>query len=125
MHHHGSRRYWACSGDVGTTFTRDGLRHRSESGVNAGQSYNESNHMQARTMNRRRFDPNHLAARDVLIIIPVVLGIVALFIAFAGLVSHDAYVKFGGLAIDTAALFGFFLHDSREYLRKIWFWLLT
>lgn len=70
----------------------------------------------------RKFDPNHLTARDVLIIVPLVLGISAVGIAFAFLVSHEAYIKWGGLAVDTAVLFTFFVNESRQFLKNRRFW---
>jgi len=81
--------------------------------------------MQIGTKDRRRFDPNNLKARDVLIIVPAVLFVSALFVAFAFLVSHDTYIRWGGLGLDTAVLFTFFLYHSRQFLRKQRFWLLT
>ena len=81
--------------------------------------------MPMKVIQSRKFDPNHLTARDVLIIVPLVLGISAVGIAFAFLVSHEAYIKWGGLAVDTAVLFTFFVNESRQFLKNRRFWLLT
>ncbi|MGA2809378.1 MAG: hypothetical protein ABSE87_14715 [Terracidiphilus sp.] len=73
----------------------------------------------------QKFDPNHLTACDVLIIVPLVLGMSVLGIAFAFSVGHDTYIRWGGLALDTAVLFAFFLNTSRQFLRRQRFWMLT
>lgn len=74
---------------------------------------------------RRGFDPNALTARDVLVIVPVIIGLFALSIFFAFSVSHEVYIRWGGLAIDTAVLFGLFINCSRQFFRKLQFWVLT
>jgi hypothetical protein len=77
--------------------------------------------MQAEPKNRWRFDPENLTAREALLIAFVFFLTVGVFLA----ADHDRYVKFGGLTISTAILFGYYVHDSREYLRKRRFWMLT
>jgi hypothetical protein len=50
----------------------------------------------------------------------------ALGIAFAFSVSHDTYIRWGGgLVLDTAVLFAFFINISRQFLRRPRFWMLT
>jgi hypothetical protein len=48
-----------------------------------------------------------------------------LSIVFAFLVSDDAYIRWGGLAVDTGVLFAFFINESRHFLRKPRFWIFT
>ena len=74
---------------------------------------------------QRRFDPNALAARDVLSIVPVIIGLLILFIVFAFSVSDEVYIKWGGLALNSAVLFGFFISQSRGLLREWRFCLET
>jgi len=68
-----------------------------------------------------RFDPEDLTLRESLVIAFGLVVVFGLFIAF----RRDGSVKFDGLAISTAVLFGYFIHDSRKYLRNLRFWLLT
>jgi hypothetical protein len=78
-----------------------------------------------KTLQSRKFDPNHLTARDVVMIVPLALGFLILSIVFAFLVSDDAYIRWGGLAVDTGVLFSFFINESRQFLRSRRFWILT
>ena len=73
----------------------------------------------------RKFDPNNLTTRDVLIIVPLVLGMLVVEIVFAFLISDDIYIRWGGLAIDTAVLFAFFIKASHQFLKTRRFWILT
>jgi len=73
---------------------------------------------------RRRFDPNHLKARDVAVLAPLILAIVGLFVAFAFLVSDDTYIRWGGLTLDTCVLFGFLICHSRPVLKGRGLWAL-
>jgi hypothetical protein len=81
--------------------------------------------MPMKIIQSRKFDPNHLTARDVLIIVPLVLGLSVLGIVFAFLVSDDTYIRWGGLAVDTAVLFAYFISISRQFLRSRRFWILA
>ena len=74
---------------------------------------------------RRRFDQNHLSARDVAVIVPLIVGVSALFIALAFLVSDDTYIRWGGLTLDTCVLFGFLIYHSRPVVRRRDFWTLV
>jgi hypothetical protein len=71
------------------------------------------------------FDPNHLTVRDVLIIVPIVLFLSVLGIVFASQVSHDTYIRWGGLGLVTAVMFAIFVYDSRALLRVRRFWIAT
>lgn len=39
--------------------------------------------------------------------------------------GHDAFIRWGGLAGFSSLLFGYFVSDSRPFLRERRFWLLT
>lgn len=73
---------------------------------------------------RRKFDPNNLTLRDIAIIIPIVFAILIVFILFRSFVSHETYIKWGGLALNTGILFGFLGYYSRAYFRQGRFWFL-
>lgn len=94
------------------------MRTRTNGRHAVGNRYTKMSH-------RRKFDPNALTARDVLVIVPVVIGIAALGILFAFSVSHEVYIRWGGLAFVTVVVFGLFINDSREFFRKSQFWVLT
>jgi hypothetical protein len=81
--------------------------------------------MHQNAKNGWHFDPNNLSMRDVLIIAPIVLVVSAAFIAFAFLVSGDTYIRWGGLGVNTAIIFAFFIYHSRKFLRARKFWFLT
>jgi hypothetical protein len=81
--------------------------------------------MPMKIIQSRKFDANHLTARDVLIIVPLVLGLSVLGIVFAFLVSDDMYIRWGGLAVDTAVLFAYFVNVSCQFIRSRRFWILT
>jgi hypothetical protein len=77
--------------------------------------------LQAKTRSGCHFDPDALTAREA-----VIIGAGFLVICFAySILGHEAYVKWGGMTLDTAAIFGYFLHDSRRYFRVSRFWKLT
>lgn len=78
-----------------------------------------------RVDHHRRFDLDNLTARDILIIVPVVVGLLILCAVFASSVSHRVYIRWGGLALDTAVLFGLFINYSRQFFRQRQFWILT
>jgi len=74
--------------------------------------------MPMKVIQSRKFDANHLTVRDVLIIVPLVLGLSVFGIVFAFVVSDDTYIRWGGLAVDTAVLFAYFVNVSRQFLRN-------
>lgn len=80
--------------------------------------------MQPGAKERRRFDLDNLSARDALTIALIVIGILTLGVVLNSFFGHDAYIRWGGLALDTALLFGFFVHLSRGSLRQRRFWIL-
>jgi hypothetical protein len=55
-----------------------------------------------------------------------VLIIPAVFVVSAtiGIIAGD-FIRWGGLFVFTTFIFGFFINDSRRFLRKKRFWLLT
>jgi hypothetical protein len=73
----------------------------------------------------RAFDPQNLRLRDVVVLVPLILGILCVLIAFAFVVRGDAYIRWGGLAVNSAVLFVFLLHRSRLYLKEGSFWKLV
>ena len=79
--------------------------------------------MQAKAKSRWRFDPNALTVRDVLIIAPVVVVMFILSAVFASRVSDDVYIRWGGLALDSAVLLGFVIYYSRDLFRTRGFWI--
>ena len=91
--------------------------------MQSGSNADGSDHMKSE--NRRRFDLDNLTARDVLIIVPVVIGLLLLCAFFASSVSHEIYIRWGGLVLDTAVLFGLFINYSRQFFRQLQFWVLT
>lgn len=76
------------------------------------------------TRNGAGFDPNHLTARDVLFIVPLFFVIFIGLIFARGMFGQQGYVRWVGLAVNTAVLFGLFIWQSRtEGLRRS-FWVL-
>jgi peptidoglycan/LPS O-acetylase OafA/YrhL len=64
--------------------------------------------------------------RDFVLYIVIGLAFVGVLIAVArSSVSHDAFIKWGGLAFMTAVLFGYFISKSGQFLREWKFWALT
>ena len=64
--------------------------------------------------------------RDVGLYIAIGLGVamVALVIAQSD-ISHEAFIRWGGLIVNTSVLFGYFIAGSRRFFRKLSFWALT
>ena len=73
----------------------------------------------------RKFDPDSLTTRDVLVIVPIVVSFLAISIVFAFSVTHEVYIKWGGLALDTTVLYGLFVNYSRALFRNWRFWAMT
>jgi peptidoglycan/LPS O-acetylase OafA/YrhL len=74
---------------------------------------------------RRKLTRNGSIVRELLIIVPAVIGLFVLAFFFALSEGHEALIKWGGLVAYTAAIFGIFIKHSRRYLRRQRFWLLT
>jgi hypothetical protein len=68
-------------------------------------------------------------ARDYLLLILLGALIFLVFLRIAFVVSdkwgHDAFIRWDGLAGFTLVLFGLFVAESAEFLRKWRFWVLT
>jgi len=77
--------------------------------------------MQGKIKNRWRFDPDDLSAPAAIIIALGFFLVAGCFVVLGG----RGYVKWGGLTLSTAVLFGFFIHYSRKFLRRPRFWILT
>jgi hypothetical protein len=73
----------------------------------------------------RRFDLNGFAVRELLIVVPLVIGVFVVGIYFELSVGRDAFIKWGGLVAYTAVLFGFFINYSRQFFRQWKFWGLA
>jgi hypothetical protein len=64
--------------------------------------------------------------RDFVLYIAIGLAFVGVLIVIAqNGVSQDVYIRWGGLALNTAILFGYFIADSRQFFRRWQFWALT
>jgi hypothetical protein len=64
--------------------------------------------------------------RDFVLYIAIGFAFVAVLIAVArSSVSHDAFIKWGGLAFMSAVLFGYFISNSGQFFRMWKFWALT
>jgi len=80
------------------------------------------------TSNARKvwqIDPNHLTGRDVFVLSALIIGVFILMITFGLSTSHETYIKWGGLVLNTCVLFGYFAYDSRLVLQKRSFQVLT
>jgi hypothetical protein len=71
------------------------------------------------------FDPNGFAVRELLIIVPTVIGVFILGFFLELAAGREAFMKWGGLTFFTAAIFGIFIKHSPRYFRSRRFWLLT
>ena len=56
--------------------------------------------------------------------IAAAIGTVAIALAHTS-VSHDAFTRWGGLLVNTACLFGYFIAAHRRCWRKCSFWAIT
>jgi hypothetical protein len=77
--------------------------------------------MQTKTKSRWRFDPDDLSAGESIVIALGFFLVVGCFIVLGG----EGHVKWGGMTLSTTVLFGYFVHDSRRFLRRSRFWILT
>jgi hypothetical protein len=73
----------------------------------------------------RRINQNGFAIRELLVVVPAVVAVLLLGAFVASSVGHDAYIRWGGLTLNTAALFGFFINYSRQFFRQRQFWVLA
>ena len=60
----------------------------------------------------------------IYIVIALAIGLGIIGLARAE-INGDAFVRWGGLSVNTAALFGYFICDSRLLFRMSIFWILT
>jgi hypothetical protein len=77
--------------------------------------------MQAKTKSRWRFDPDDLSVPAAIVIALGFFLVAGCFIVFGG----KGHLKWGGLTLSTAVIFGYFVRDSRKFLPKPRFWTLT
>ena len=82
-------------------------------------------------MSSRFSHPRTRKFRNRLIDYVLYVGITFSFLAIGFLIQnkwgHEAYIRWGGLAGFTAVLFGYFIADSKDYLRnlRLWFVVVT
>lgn len=69
------------------------------------------------------FDPNHLSIRDICVLAPIILGCSLLQVVLAIVIGEQA-LRWAGLLVNTAIMFGYFTYDSREKHDDRTFWLL-
>ena len=62
--------------------------------------------------------------RDYVLYVLISLALVGTAIVVEAKFGHDAFNRWGGLAGFTAALFGYFIGESRRYFGQRRFWLL-
>lgn len=70
----------------------------------------------------------HIRARvrDFILYIAIGFAFVAVLITVArSSASHDAIIRWGGLAFMSAILFGYFISSSGQFFRRWQFWALT
>lgn len=69
---------------------------------------------------------NRARLRDFALYVAIGLFVAMVAIGVAQTdVSHDAFIRWGGLAVNTCVLFGYFIADSRPLFRRWSFWGLT
>jgi hypothetical protein len=62
---------------------------------------------------------------DYVLYIAITFAFFAMVFVVQSKWGHDAFIRWGGLAGFTLILFGYFVGDSRSFLHKRQFWLLT
>jgi len=62
---------------------------------------------------------------DYVLYISITFAFVTMVFVIQGKWGHDAFIRWGGLAGFTTVLFGYFVSDSRLFLRERQFWLMT
>lgn len=121
LHHDGRGGYGFEAGDVGRADEGRGVRDAdadADAIAPAAQKLLNLANKHGKVNRGIHFDPNHLTVRDVLVIVPLALVLLGVGVAFAFLVSDEVYVKWGGLGLNSAVLFAFFVFNSREFLNK-------
>ena len=64
--------------------------------------------------------------RDYVLYVAITVAFVVAGIAISHTsINRDALNRWGGLAVYTAILFGYFTSDSRQFIRKLSFWKST
>jgi hypothetical protein len=72
-----------------------------------------------------QIDLNNLSIRDVFVLLPFIIGFLALPMVLEAHFGHENSIKWGGLAVDSSVLFAFLIYRSTEFLKQRFFWLLT
>lgn len=63
--------------------------------------------------------------KDFALYIAIGVIVVAVLLLAGGKWNHGAFIKWGGLALNTSGLFGLFILRSKPFLRKQAFWAFT
>jgi hypothetical protein len=62
--------------------------------------------------------------RDYALYTVIAFAFVGMAFVIQGKWGHEAFIRWGGLAGFTSGLFGYFINESRQYLRSQTFWVL-
>jgi hypothetical protein len=75
----------------------------------------------------RHSSPISLARlRDFAIYVAISAAVVsAALVTARSDISHEALIRWGGLAVNTCVLFGYFIADSKRLFGRLLFWILT
>ena len=77
-------------------------------------------------LDSRRADLIRARTRDFFLYVAIGIAVIAAILFFAHRpVNHDAFIRWGGLAFNTVVLYGYFVANSRLFLRKWSFWAMT
>jgi apolipoprotein N-acyltransferase len=63
--------------------------------------------------------------RDYVLYVAIAFTFLGAVFVVEGKWGHEAFIRWGGLTGFTAALFGYFAQESRQYFRERRFWMLT
>ena len=71
-------------------------------------------------------EAHHLRSRVVDYVLYIAIGFALVFFAIVSSKwSHEKFIRWGGLGFFTACLFGYFVQESRRFLRNWHFWKIT
>ena len=63
--------------------------------------------------------------RDYVLYVAITFVFLGAVFVVEGKWGHEAFIRWGGLAIMSAALFGYFISNSRQFFPRWQFWSLT
>lgn len=74
----------------------------------------------------RRADRIRARTRDFVLYVAIGIAFIAAIVFVAHRpVNHDAFIRWGGLAVNTVVLYGYFVANSRLFFRRWSFWAMT